>query len=96
MNNKTRNLAQMINSLIGSVICFLLSWFGFITVWTNYIRNTTVIKGLVMPKYIVILPIFIGSVLLTIQFLIRAYNFYKGYKNNGSNMNTENDEEVVI
>jgi len=96
MNNKTRNLAQMINSMIGTVICFLLSWFGFIAVWTNYTRNTTVIKGLVMPKYLVILPIFIGSVLLTVQFLIRAYNFYIGYKNNGSTINTNKDEEVII
>ena len=72
---RTRLLMKVITSFIGAAIFLILSWYGMITVWDNFQRGTIVYKSVDFPKYIVLLPIFIGSVLLAIQF-IRRTRFY--------------------
>lgn len=76
VDKKTRFLMKIITSLIGASVCLIMTWYGMVTVWDNYQRGTNVYKSMDFPKYIVLLPIFIGSLLLTIQFLRRAHSYF--------------------
>jgi TRAP-type C4-dicarboxylate transport system permease small subunit len=88
---KARVLMKIITSFIGAGIFLILSWYGMITVWDNFQRGTIVYKSVDFPKYIVLSPIFIGSVLLTIQFIRRARYYLKETKKRTAKK--ENDEK---
>jgi TRAP-type C4-dicarboxylate transport system permease small subunit len=66
---------KIITSIAGAITCAILTWYAAITVWDNFSRGIIVTKTLDFPKYIVLMPIFIGAFLLTIQF-IRRIGFY--------------------
>lgn len=73
---KNQLLLKVITSLVGAAICLLMAWYGFITVWDNYVRNVNVVKTLDLPKFIPLLPIAVGCALLGIQF-VRRVVFYR-------------------
>jgi TRAP-type C4-dicarboxylate transport system permease small subunit len=66
---------KIITSIAGVITCAFLAWYAAITVWDNFSRGIIVTKTLDFPKYIALMPIFIGAFLLTIQF-IRRTRFY--------------------
>ncbi len=74
---RSRELSKILNSAIGAAICGVLAVFSLITVVDNYRRGILVIKTVEFPKYIVLIPIFIGTVLLTVQFMLRAVDHRK-------------------
>jgi TRAP-type C4-dicarboxylate transport system permease small subunit len=63
---------KIITSIAGIITCAILTWYSAITVWDNFTRGILVTKTLDFPKYIALLPIFIGAFLLTIQFFRRT------------------------
>ncbi len=73
---KNQLLLKMITSSLGAAICLLMTWYGFETVWDNYVRKVNVVKTLDFPKFIPLLLIAVGCVLLSIQF-IRRVDFYR-------------------
>lgn len=67
---------KAITSVLGSMVCLTVAWFGVITAIDNYVRKVAVYKAVELPKYLVMIPICIGSFLLAIQFVRRAYYYY--------------------
>jgi C4-dicarboxylate transporter DctQ subunit len=80
LNPHTQLLLKIITSFMGAGTCAILAWYGFISVWDNYVRRVNVVKTLDFPKYIVLSPIAIGCALLTIQFLRRAFFYMRERK----------------
>lgn len=75
LNPKIQSVMNMITSGISAIVCFILTWYGIKVTWelfeTGYFTPTI----LELPKFIIIAIIFIGSVLLLIQFLRRTYGY---------------------
>jgi len=65
-------LMKIVTSIAGIITCAILTWFAAITVWDNFSRGILVTKTLDFPKYLALMPIFIGVFLLTIQFIRRT------------------------
>ncbi len=63
---------KIITSVAGFITCAILAWYAAITVWDNFSRGIIVTKTMDFPKYIALMPIFIGAFLLTVQFLRRT------------------------
>jgi TRAP-type C4-dicarboxylate transport system permease small subunit len=80
LHQKNQMLLKIITSFAGAVSCSILAFYAFHTVWDNYVRNVIVVKTLDTPKYIVLLPIAVGSTLLGIQFFRRTAYYIKESK----------------
>jgi len=72
---KTQSMVNAITSLISAIICFLLTWFGVKATWYFFQVGYVTPTVLRVPKFIIIAIIFVGSFLLFIQFLRRAYSY---------------------
>ena len=80
LNPKSSIWFKIITSFVGCAVSIVLTYYAAIVVWENYRRDINVLKALETPKFIVLLPIFFGSLLLAIQFLIQAMNLIKKKK----------------
>jgi TRAP-type C4-dicarboxylate transport system permease small subunit len=81
-------LMKIITSIAGTVTCAILAWYAGATVWDNYVRRVIVTKTMDFPKYLALTPIFIGGLLLTIQFVRRTL-FYADQRRRSAERRTE-------
>ena len=72
---RIQSIVNAITSLISAIICFLLTWFGVKATWYFFQVGYVTPTLLRVPKFIIIAIIFVGSFLLFIQFLRRAYSY---------------------
>ena len=75
LHRKARVVSKIVTSFIGFAISALLAVFSGITTIDNYIRGVRIIRTIEVPKFMVLIPVFIGCVLLTIQFAIRMMDY---------------------
>jgi C4-dicarboxylate transporter DctQ subunit len=72
LSPRTQIMLDVFTSVISAIVCFILSWFGIKVTYelfqTAYFTPTV----LELPKFIIVAIIFIGSILLLIQFLRRT------------------------
>ena len=80
----TRNsaLLNIINSLLGVLLCGFITYRSALTVWDVLKRNIYTIKTLEIPMAPLYSVICLGSLLLTIQFFIRAYGYFGEWNEN--------------
>ena len=72
VSKKTRNILQVIMSLICVVLFLGLTWFGTKITITFYREGAMLVGGIMVPKSAVVLFIPLGSILLLIQFVRRT------------------------
>ncbi len=79
---KPRNqaLLNMITSIIGAIICLVLTWYGSQITWDHFQRDVLLTKALELPKAPFLSVIVLGSFLLFIQFLRRAFKYLRGWR----------------
>jgi len=75
MNHQSRNLTNVITSILAAIVCSIVTWFG-ILVNVDYFK-TGYMYGEVLniPAFSLQFIVPLGMFLLTIQFLRRAYGF---------------------
>jgi len=78
LSPKTQSLVNAITSVIGAIICFVLTWFGVKA--TLYFIGYQTPTILMVPKSIIIVIIPVGSLLLFIQFLRRTYSYLRSWR----------------
>ena len=78
LSPKTQSLVNAITSVIGAIICFVLTWFGVKA--TLYFIGYQTPTILMVPKSIIIVIIPVGSLLLFIQFLRRTYSYSRSWR----------------
>ncbi|MFH1116168.1 MAG: TRAP transporter small permease [Pseudomonadota bacterium] len=61
----------MVHAAMGTGVCGILAYYGTLTVWGQFQRNVIDVKGVDVPKYLVLLVIPLGFGLLAFQFLCR-------------------------
>jgi C4-dicarboxylate transporter DctQ subunit len=71
---RTQSTLDMIASMIGAIVCFILCWFGGRVTWDLFQTHYTTPTVLELPKYIFVAIISVGSMALFLQFLIRVFS----------------------
>jgi len=51
------------------VVCGLIAWYGFDVTWTNYTRSDVDVRSMDMPRWMVVIFIPIGFLMMGIEFL---------------------------
>ena len=70
---KTQSCLKIFSSVIGIIISFFLVWYGFEVTWENYREGIYNITVLEFPKAPILVIIPVGSLILLLQFIRRAY-----------------------
>lgn len=78
LNPKTQSLVNTITSIIGVIICLVLTWSGAkATLYFIGYQTPTMLR---VPKSAIIVIIFLGSLLLVIQFLRRTRSYLRSWR----------------
>ena len=77
---KTQLVVNIITSIISAVVCLIFSWFGAKVTWELFQKNTLTPTVLELPKYCFTVVIFVGSLLLVIQFIRRTRGYLQTWK----------------
>lgn len=78
VSTMTKRRLIVLNSIIGAVVCFALSYYGYIAVETTIRRGTLVVQELEIPRAVGLIPIPLGTLLLGVEFLRRAAIAHRG------------------
>lgn len=80
LSPRTQHMMGIITSSISAIVSFILFWYGLKVTWelfrTRYFTPTI----LELPKFVIVAIIFIGSLLLFFQFLIRTFGYLSTWK----------------
>ncbi len=75
LSQKSQNLANVITSILGAIVCLIITWYGVRVNWDyiqiDYIYSAT----LEIPAFLLQAVVPLGTFLLFIQFLRRAYGY---------------------
>jgi TRAP-type C4-dicarboxylate transport system permease small subunit len=73
----TQSLLYITTSILGAIICLLLTWYGAKVTWEHFQIGYYIPTLLKPPKFLILAIIPVGSFLLFIQFLRRTYGFLR-------------------
>lgn len=73
---KVQCIVNTISSSIAALATLMFSIFGWVITWEAFQANAHLVRSIVVPKAAVYVVIPIGSLLLTIQFIRRARNYW--------------------
>jgi C4-dicarboxylate transporter DctQ subunit len=77
---KAQAVMNIITSIISTVVVLILAWFT-VRVMADFYRTKLVTPSVLEPpKWVLLIPIFVGSLLLAIQFIRRTFSFIGRWK----------------
>jgi C4-dicarboxylate transporter DctQ subunit len=77
---RAQAMMNIITSLISTIVVLIITWFSLRVTLNFYQTKLLTPSVLETPKWILITPIFVGSLLLLIQFIRRTYTFVDEWK----------------
>ncbi len=80
LNPKTRFLTDGITSILGAIFCLVIAWAGAAVAWDHLQRGLHQPTLIAPPDFPIFVIIPVGSFLLSIQFLRRAYSFLESWR----------------
>ncbi|MDP2644964.1 MAG: TRAP transporter small permease [Desulfobacterales bacterium] len=80
MNPRNRAFLDIATCMLAAIVFGLLSYFGVVVVWQHYQSNLRLASVLMPYKWPIVTIIPMGSFLLFIQLLRKAYNLANGLK----------------
>lgn len=84
LDPKKRALFDTVTSVSGAIICLFLTWFGAIVSWDKLQSGAYQPTPIEPPDFPIFVIIPLGCLLLSIQFLRRAYSRLKEWKKQGN------------
>lgn len=78
VNKSTQRILNIIASILGIVMCFILAWFSAKATIYAYTTDYKTVSELEIPMFPMLAAIPIGIFMLAIQFVRRTYGFWKG------------------
>ena len=64
-----------VTSWVGAVVCALFGWYGAALTWETFWSGEVLFRAVHVPKWAVLVSLPIGLLLLTLQFIRRAFGF---------------------
>jgi C4-dicarboxylate transporter, DctQ subunit len=77
VNPQLRGFLNRTTAIIATIACALFFWFSLITTIDNFQRDVISHNILIVPKYLVLLPIPLGSLLLTLRYIQKVIHEFK-------------------
>jgi len=77
LSPRIRLVSNVIGSILGVMVCMVLTWFGTKVTWHLFQSGTLTTTYLQLPKYPFMFVIPFGSFMFMIQFIRRAYGFIR-------------------
>ncbi|MFC2122158.1 TRAP transporter small permease [Bacteroidota bacterium] len=77
LNHRSRHMAVVITSVVAATTCFVITWYGVVVGLDWYNINYFYQGALDIPAFYLEAVIPVGMLLVSIQFLRRAYNNWK-------------------
>lgn len=84
LSPENRALLNLATSILGAIVSLLLAWFGWEVSWAKLKSGSYQPTEMEPPDFPLFVIISIGSFLLFIQFIRRAYGHYRLWKGPGS------------
>lgn len=81
---RTKAIFGVVHSTVGFGLCAVIFWFGLLTVWSMFQRGVTDVGTVDVPKYLVLIAIPFGFLLLALQFVRRAVTSLLSMRASGS------------
>ena len=75
LGQKSQNLANVITSILGAIVCFIITWYAARVNWDYFQIDYVYSATLEIPAFLLQAVIPLGAFLLSIQFLRRAYGY---------------------
>jgi TRAP-type C4-dicarboxylate transport system permease small subunit len=75
LSPRVQRLLNAITSVIAAAACCVLFGFSLWVTWDAFVRGEVLWKSTIVPKWPIYIVMPIGSLLLTVQFLIRAWGY---------------------
>ncbi|MBI4186074.1 MAG: TRAP transporter small permease [Chloroflexi bacterium] len=75
LSPEVQRIANTVTSLVAAVSCAVLFWYGLRITLRALEIHEVLITAIITPKWIVLMPIPLGSFFLVIQFLRRAWSY---------------------
>ena len=80
VNPKVQTVMNIITSIMSTLVVLIVTWFT-LRVMADFYRTKLVTPSVLEPpKWILLIPIFVGSLLLAIQFIRRTFSFIDQWK----------------
>jgi len=79
LNPRAQVWLNIITSLIGAIICLVITWYGVKVTWDHFQAGLYYFGFLKPPKCIILAIVPVGCFLLSIQFLRRTYGYFKSW-----------------
>ena len=80
LDPKRRALLNIITSLLGAAMCMFISYRGILTVWDLWQRHIETVKALELPMAPLYTAICVGSFMISLQFLRKAYGYLTDWR----------------
>ena len=80
VGSRVQTMMNIITSIISTIIVFIMTWFALRVIVDFYRTKLVAPSVLEPPKWILLTPIFVGCLLLAIQFIRRTYGFIGKWK----------------
>lgn len=75
LSPRSKRILNTITSVIGVVVCGVLFWYGLQITLQAVHSNAIFMRAIIVPKWPILLILPFGSLLLTLQFIRRAWGF---------------------
>jgi len=79
VNPKIQLVCNVASSILGAMVCLVLTWFGTKVTWHLYQSGTLTPTYLELPKFPFMFVIPFGSFMFMLQFIRRAYGFIRAW-----------------
>ena len=80
MSPRMQTMMNIITSIISAIVVFIVTWFS-VTITVDFYQTKIVAPTVLEPpKWILMLPVIVGSFLLAIQFVRRTYAYMDKWK----------------
>jgi len=77
---RAQTLMNIITSAISTIVVLVITWFSVRVIFQFYQTKLLTPSVLEPPKWILIVPIGVGSLLLAVQFIRRTFDFVRKWK----------------
>jgi TRAP-type C4-dicarboxylate transport system permease small subunit len=77
LNPKTKIVLDIIISIMGVIICLIMTWYSAASTWDHFQRGAVVVETLKMPKAILLGVIPIGFFTLSIEFIKQTHEYMR-------------------
>lgn len=77
MGERTKKYFNLAHGVIGFAVCIVLIWYGSMTTWGHFQNGIIDVKAVDVPKYLILMVIPIGFLILCLQFFKQFFSTLK-------------------